>query len=125
MSIAIACVLIAAALPIVFTGVAKMGSIKEYDNANPRQFQERLVGWQQRAHWAQLNSYESFPFFAVGVVIAMVRNVDVAMLNYLAITFVVARALYGLCYIFNFAALRSVVWTVAMGAAAALYIMAM
>ena len=69
MTIAYWCVLVAALLPIVWAGAAKSG-IKGYDNARPREFLGSLQGWPARANFAQQNSYEAFPPFAAGVIIA-------------------------------------------------------
>ena len=65
------CVLIAAYLPIAWTGMAKFGAGgKDFDNAAPRAMLAKLDGWRQRANWAQLNGFEAFPPFAAAVIIA-------------------------------------------------------
>jgi uncharacterized MAPEG superfamily protein len=115
------CVLVAALLPIVWAGVAKAGT-RGYDNARPREFLGALQGWQARANWAQVNSYETFPPFAAGVIIAHATgNATQATIDTLAITFVIARVAYGLCYITDRSTLRSLVWLVGFGVTIGLF----
>ena len=99
MTIAYWCVLVAIFLPIVWAGVAKAGA-KGYDNARPREFLAKLEGRAARANYAQANSYEAFPPFAAGVVIAHATGgADQATIDALAVVFIVARIAYGVCYI--------------------------
>src|SRR3546814_3931797 len=56
MTTALWCVLVAALLPFLFTGLAKAS--KRFDNAAPRDYFEQSTGWRKRAHWAQLNRSE-------------------------------------------------------------------
>jgi uncharacterized MAPEG superfamily protein len=120
------CVLVAAYLPIVWTAAAKFSG-REFAGAGnraPREFLERLSGWRKRAHWAQLNGFESFPPFAAAVIIAQLRHVPQARIDTLAIAFVVLRALHGIFYIADRASLRSLVWFGAVGCVVALFICA-
>ncbi len=122
------CVLLAALLPILWTGAAKAGGARaggtRYDNARPRESLAALSGWPARANFAQQNSYEAFPPFAAGVIIAQLCNAPQATIDTLAITFVVARVAYGLCYIADQAGLRSLVWLVGFGAMLGLFVTA-
>jgi len=111
MTLAYWCVLIAAILPYLWVGLAKY-PLGGYDNRAPREFEEKLTGWKQRAHWAQLNSYEAFAPFAAGVIIAQQLAAPQGTVDALAITFVLARILHGLLYIANQATLRSLAWAV-------------
>lgn len=76
MTIAEACVLLACFLPIACAGLAKSRSFGKprredgFDKHHPRQWMERLQGWQARAHAAQLNSFEALPIFVAGVLVA-------------------------------------------------------
>jgi uncharacterized MAPEG superfamily protein len=117
------CVLVAALLPIVWAGVAKSG-VKGYDNARPREFLGGLSGWPARANFAQQNSYETFPPFAAGVVIAHLCSAPQGTIDGLAVTFVLARVVYGICYIADRSTLRSLVWLVGFGCTVALYVTA-
>ncbi|PCJ38858.1 MAG: hypothetical protein COA99_11040 [Moraxellaceae bacterium] len=115
MTIAYACILIAALLPFVWTVAAKL-SKPGFDNSGPRDFLNELEGWGQRANWAQINSFEAFPAFAAAVLVAyQLNNIDLNVLDALAVSFVVCRVLYGILYIADKATLRSLVWMAGMG----------
>jgi uncharacterized MAPEG superfamily protein len=126
MTIAFWCVLIAALLPMVWTGIAKMSGsgFPASGNHNPREVLESLDGYRKRAHWAQLNSYEAFPPFAAGVIIAQFVQATQASIDYLAIAFIVFRVLYGICYVRDWAALRSVVWGAGFACVIGLFVVA-
>lgn len=122
MTIAYWCVLIAALLPYLWVGVAK--SERGYDNAAPRAYLDARKGFRQRAHWAQLNSYEAFPPFAAAVIIAHLAAAPQHLVDGLAVAFVLARLAYGVAYIGDRPTLRSLVWTVGMGCVIALFVVA-
>jgi uncharacterized MAPEG superfamily protein len=126
MTIAFWCVLIAALLPMVWTGIAKMSGsgFPASGNHNPREVLESLDGYRKRAHWAQLNSYEAFPPFAAGVIIAQFVQATQTSIDYLAIAFIVFRVLYGICYVRDWAALRSVVWGAGFACVIGLFVVA-
>jgi uncharacterized MAPEG superfamily protein len=113
MHIALICVLIAGLMPYLWTGVAKFAGPR-YDNADVRAWQERLTGLPHRAHAAHLNSFEAFPFFAAAVLAALLTGADQQRVAILAIAFVMLRLLYGVIYLTNIAALRSLVWFAAL-----------
>jgi len=117
------CVLVAALLPILWVGAAKAGG-GGYNNARPREFLGALSGWPARANFAQQNSYEAFPPFAAGVIIAQLCNAPQATINVLALTFIGARVAHGLCYIADQAVLRSIVWLVGFGCVVGLFVTA-
>ena len=123
MTIAYWCVLLAALLPIVWAACAKAGG-DGFDNARPRAYLRSLDGWRLRAHWAQENSYEAFPPFAAGVIIAHLVNGPSMMINALAVLFLVARVLHGIFYINDQATLRSLVWLAGFGCVIALFVTA-
>ena len=92
-----------------------------YDNRQPRDQQAGLDGWGRRAVAAHLNSFEAFPGFAAGVIVAHLAGGDPQWSTGLAVTFVVARVLYPVLYIANWHAARSAVWTVGFAATVALF----
>jgi uncharacterized MAPEG superfamily protein len=117
--------LAAGLLPYIFAGVAKSGSGRPYDNHDPRAFLEKAEGRQRRANNAQLNSFESFPLFAIGVLVMHQRHgaaLDVQLINLLAGGYVLARALYGWAYITDRASLRSLIWMVGLLISGSLYL---
>ena len=83
-----------------------------YDKRHPRDQQARLKGFGARALAAHLNSFEAFPLFAVGVLMAHVSQVQADWVDALAITFVVARLVYLACYWADLHWQRSLVWVV-------------
>jgi uncharacterized MAPEG superfamily protein len=124
MHTALLCVLVAGLLPYLFTGVAKVAGPR-YDNRDVRAWQGRLQGLAYRANAAHLNGFEAFPLFAAAVLSAMVAGADPTRVNQLAVAFVVLRVLYGVVYLMNLAAVRSLVWFGALGCAVAIFIAAL
>ena len=111
MNPAFACVLIAGLLPYVCAGAAKWG-FKNFDNHNPRQWLAQQTGFRARGNAAQANSFEAFPFFAAGVIIATMAQVDAARIDLYAMVFVAARVGFIVCYLADKAGLRSLCWLV-------------
>jgi uncharacterized MAPEG superfamily protein len=124
MTIAFWCVLIAALSSMIWTGIAKLGGsgFPASGNHNPRELLDALDGYRKRAHWAQLNSYEAFPPFAAAVIIAHIAQAPQMWIDYLAIAFVVFRLAYGVCYIKDWAGLRSAVWGCGLACVIALFV---
>lgn len=124
MTIAYWSVLAAIFLPYLFTGFAKFqGGFGPKENHNPREFLEGLEGARKRAHWAQMNSFEVTPAFAAAVIIAQqVAGASQGTLDGIAVAFVASRVLYGICYIADWASLRSLVWFFGMICIAALFV---
>ncbi|MBV7548872.1 MAPEG family protein [Pseudomonas sp. PDM26] len=116
MTVALWCILIAILLPYVCTWVAKIsGGFRLKDNHDPRDFLDSLEGLGRRAHSAQLNSYEVTPAFAAAVIVAhLVGNAELVTINVLSVLFITSRLLYIICYLADWATLRSLVWFVGM-----------
>ena len=123
MTIAYLCVLIAAILPYILVGYAKF-STKSYDNHAPREFLQKLEGKAKRAHYAHLNAFESFPAFAAGIIIAQLTGACQQSISILAISFIIFRILYSVCYILDQSNLRSILWFCAFGCVLGLYFLA-
>ncbi|MBV1775157.1 MAPEG family protein [Burkholderiaceae bacterium DAT-1] len=122
MTIAYTCMLIAVVMPYIWIALAK--ATIRYNNHAPRVQEDKLEGWRARAHWAHLNSFEAMPGFLAGVLLAAHVGVPADTVNTLAIVFTVARVAYGLCYLKDLAALRSIVWFVGLGSVIALFVKA-
>ena len=125
MTIAYWCVLIALCLPYlsIVTAKAVGGGFTPRHNHDPRAFLATLEGLARRAHSAQLNGFEVTPAFAAAVIIAhLAGGAEQALLDQLAIAFVVSRVLYFLCYLADWAPLRSLVWFVGMGLVVSLFV---
>ena len=83
-----------------------------YDNRLPRAQQARLEGWGARSVAAHKNGFESFAPFAAAVLVAHLGGGPGRVIDLLAISFVVARVGYVICYLADWASLRSAVWSV-------------
>jgi uncharacterized MAPEG superfamily protein len=123
MNIPFLCVLIAGLLPYVATYIAK--SRRDFDNRDPRGWLERLTGFRRRAHYAQLNGFETFPFFAVGVIIAYLAGADASWSAGLAVAFVVSRVLHLVFYLADRHILRSLSFTAGLACTIGLYVLAL
>ncbi|MDP2246002.1 MAPEG family protein [Pseudomonas sp.] len=113
MSLPFWCVFISALL--IFLAKAPVAKAMQqeggvYDNHHPRSQQARLTGFGARALAAHLNSFEAFPLFAVGVLMAHVTQTHGVLVDVLAVTFVVSRVLYLLFYWADMHWQRSLVW---------------
>lgn len=121
MTLANWCVLIAALLPFVGTGVAKSAGIGKrrrdggYDNNNPRTWLAQQQGIHQRANSAQANTFEALPFFIGAVALAQQAGANQGTIDQLAIAFVVLRVAYLVLYLVDQATLRSLAWVGALG----------
>ena len=124
MIISYAAILLAGLSPVICAGIAKAGA-KGYDNHEPRAWMAQQTGYRARANAAQANSLEAFPFFAVGVILALLTGVDPFVVDMLCILFVVARAAYVACYLSDKAMFRSLFWLVGYVAVVVFYVLAM
>lgn len=120
MKFPVLCVLIAGVLPLISTAIAKWG-FQAFDNHNPREWLSQQTGFRARANAAQHNAFEAFPFFAIAVVLAMGLSLEPAILNRYCLVFVVARLLYLLAYLFDWATFRTLCWLVGYGSCIAIY----
>ena len=118
-------ILIAGLMPYLFTIIAKVGNPHPYNNHDPREFLSHTKGKQKRANNAQLNSFEAFPLFAIGVLVAhqkMGTSTEYTTINMLSMGFVVARLLYGVAYINDWAIFRSIIWFIGLMIGCILYL---
>ncbi len=115
------CVLIAGLLPYLGTMAAKWG-FNRFDNNNPREWLSKQTGFRARGNAAQANSFEAFPLFAAGVLVATYLKVPQASIDGLATVFVIARIFYIACYVTDRATLRSLCWLVGIASAVGLFV---
>lgn len=120
MTTALWCLMIAAVLPIVCTGIAKWG-FDGFDNRRPREWLAKQSGWRARANAAQANSWEALAIFAAAVLTAHLVEAPQPRVDLLALVFIAARLAYIACYVADQASLRSLVWLVGLGASFALF----
>ncbi|WP_068311384.1 MAPEG family protein [Polycladidibacter hongkongensis] len=119
MSFAIWSLLIAALLPLVAIGPAKLN--RSYNNAYPRDPEYWRKGFRARAQGAHQNSYEAFPFYAVAVLVALWQQGDPYWINQLCGLYIAMRLIYIFCYWTNRPSLRSTSWAVGLIAALAIF----
>ncbi|QIO07169.1 MAPEG family protein [Acinetobacter shaoyimingii] len=114
-------ILIACLMPYFFTIVAKMAAgFKAQDNQNPREFLAKTTGLAARANAAQQNSFESLPLFISAILMAEYMVVPQFFIMLLGTAYLVLRVLYGICYMANWATLRSIIWFLSMACPIAL-----
>ena len=117
-------VLIAGLLPVICAGIAKWG-VRGYDNRQPREWLAQQTGYRARAHAAQQNSFEAFPFFAAAVVFALMAGAEEAKVVGAAWFFLGMRVAYIYAYVTDRATLRSLVWAVGYATVIYLFVLAL
>lgn len=104
-------ILIACLLPYVFTLIAKKAAgFQNRDNQNPREFLAKTTGLAARANAVQQNSFESLPLFIAAILMAEYMVIQQHWIMTMGIAYLVLRVVYGICYLANWATLRSIVW---------------
>jgi uncharacterized MAPEG superfamily protein len=124
MFIALIAVLIAGILPVLTVGIAKATSPKAsggYDNRSPRDWAEKLDGYQRRAYAAHQNHFEFFPLFAVAVLVSGAQGPS-NLIDGLAILCILARLVYTIAYLGDRPMIRSLAWTIGWGSSVAIFI---
>jgi uncharacterized MAPEG superfamily protein len=121
MTLALWCVLCAALLPLITTGIAKVlaGS---YDNHDPRARAQSYEGMARRAHAAHLNGFEAFPLFAAAVLVAEMKGGPRGLVDILAVAHVGLRMGYIGAYLYDRPTLRSVLWVLALAATVGIFV---
>mgnify|MGYP000558865514 CR=1 FL=1 len=122
MDLPIASLLFAGAMPWICAGIAKGGQ-KNYDNHNPREWLAKQTGYRARANAAQANCFEAFPMYAVGVLLAMLSDIEADQLEMWAGLFIAARVAYVAFYVMDKDKLRSLAWLVGVVSTVALYVL--
>ncbi|MBU6212687.1 MAG: MAPEG family protein [Gammaproteobacteria bacterium] len=122
MTIALWTLLLAALMPIVCAGIAKVGPGR-YDNRNPRDWQAKQQGYRARAYAAQQNCWEALAVYVAALVAAFIGNVPLETLALIAGIFAASRVAYLACYLADLATLRSLVWLVGFGSCICLIVM--
>jgi uncharacterized MAPEG superfamily protein len=86
---------------------------REFDNANPREPTFFAHPVRKRALGAHINGIETFPFFAVAVLLAEFRNAPQDWVDGLALAFLLTRVAFVAAYVCNRPTLRTVLWNAA------------
>ena len=104
-------ILIACLFPYVFTIIAKMaGGFQGRDNQHPREFLAQTTGLAARANAVQQNSFEGLPLFIAAILMAEYMVLSQTVIMTFGVAYLVLRVVYGVCYLANWATLRSIVW---------------
>jgi uncharacterized MAPEG superfamily protein len=112
-------------IPKVPMSIAINRAGKGYDNANPRDQQLTLEGMGRRALAAHNNSFEAFPLFAVGVLLALHMQVSSGLFDAYCTVWVLARIAYVWFYVCDQPRWRSAMYGVALICALGNYILAL
>ncbi len=116
MSTVVICALIACLIPYLAKAPLAWAQNAEggYDNRHPRAQQQALTGFGARALAAHQNSFESLIVFAVAIAVVLGTNTQGNLIDALAISYLVSRALYCVCYWYNWHVVRSLIWAVSL-----------
>jgi uncharacterized MAPEG superfamily protein len=96
---------------------------RRFDNANPRDpafYKSEIAG---RALGAHINGIETFPFFAVAVLLAEYRGQPQYLVDLLAGGFVLVRLAFVAAYLGNWPTTRTLLWNLGFLANAAIFFM--
>ena len=103
------CLFVAGFLPIVCAGISKTD--KSYDNSNPRKWLGNQGGYRERANAAQLNSWESFIWFSVSIILTLIHGPsDTEIVNTFSVLFIFFRVFYIGFYVLDLSTLRTIAW---------------
>lgn len=95
---------------------------REFDNAKPRDSSFWAEPLRARALGAHANGIETFPFFAVAVLLAEFRAVPQHLIDWLAVSFILLRLLFVAAYLLNRPWLRTLIWNAGFTANVALFL---
>jgi len=123
MTIAEWCIFASLMLYLLSIGSVKWLRFGNFDNSKPRDpafYQEPIAA---RALGAHQNGIETFPFFAVAILLAEFRACPQNLINELAVLFVIVRIAYVFTYIGNRPTLRSILWSIGFAINVAIFFM--
>ena len=127
MTIPLWCLLIATFLPFVWAVVGNVLRQRQFgnmDNNYPRLQQAQMTGIGARALAAQQNAWEALAMFTPAVLIAHIQGATAGHAATAAMLFVTMRIAHGFLYLADRASLRSISWTVGIGAIIWLFVLA-
>ena len=121
MTFAYVCIVIALMLPMIWAGIAKKESQVPINNNAPRDHILHLQGRAKNAYGAEQNSYESFPPFAIAVIVAHLTGGTQLTIDILAGLYIASRLMYGVFYLQGKGTLRSATFMVGLIATISLF----
>jgi len=96
---------------------------RRFDNAKPRDPAFYADPLRSRALGAHQNGIETFPFFAIAVLLAEFRAGPQRLIDELAILFLIVRIAYVLTYLGDRPTLRSILWSIGFAINLAIFFM--
>ena len=121
MTFAYVCIVIALILPMIWAGIAKKESKIPINNNAPRDHILHLQGRAKNAYGVEQNSYESFPPFAIAVIVAHLTGGIQLTIDILAGLYIASRLMYGVLYLQGKGTLRSATFMVGLIATISLF----
>jgi uncharacterized MAPEG superfamily protein len=112
MTIAEYCLFAAVIIYLLTIAPAKAIGFRQFDNSKPRDPAFYALPLRARMLGAHTNGIETFPFFAVAVLLAEFRHVPQVHIDELALAFIVVRIFFVLAYVANFPTVRTILWNV-------------
>jgi uncharacterized MAPEG superfamily protein len=123
MTVAEWCVFGALMLYLLTIGPVKWIGYRRFDNAKPRDPAFYADPLRARALGAHQNGLETFPFFAIAVLLAEFRDGPQRLIDELAILFLIVRIAYVLTYLGDRPTLRSILWNIGFAINLAIFFM--
>ena len=123
MTVAEWCIFASLMLTLLSIASVKWSRHGRFDNSRPRDpaFYEDPIA--ARALGAHQNGIESFPFFAVAVLLAELRAGPQRPIDELAVLFLIVRIAYVLTYLGDRPTLRSILWSLGFAINLAIFFM--
>ena len=123
MTIAEYCIFASLLVVLLTIAPVKWLGIRSFDNARPRDPSFYEDPLRARAWGAHQNGIETFPFFAVAVLLAEFRESPQNLIDELALLFVLVRIAYVLTYLGDRPTLRSILWSLGFAINIAIFFM--
>jgi len=123
MTIAEYCLLGAVLLYLLTIAPFKAVGFRVFNNSKPRDPDFYSDPLRARAFGAHLNGIETFPFFAVAVLLAEFRDGPQRLIDELAVLFLIVRLAYVLTYLGDRPTLRTILWSVGFAINLAIFFM--
>jgi len=123
MTIAEYCILGAVLLYLLTIAPFKAIGFRVFDNSKPRDPDFYSEPLRARALGAHHNGIETFPFFAVAVLLAEFRDGPQRLIDELAVLFLIVRLAYVLTYLGDRPTLRTILWSVGFAINLAIFFM--
>jgi len=123
MTVAEWCVFGALMLYLLTIAPIKWIGYRRFDNSKPRDPAFYADPLRARALGAHQNGIETFPFFAVAVLLAEFRAGPQRLIDELAILFLIVRIAYVLTYLGDRPTLRSILWSIGFAINLAIFFM--